>query len=249
MTKVIDERDAVHDELEALLFDGYTGRWSESRYARLLARCPLESDISALIAALVGGAGRAATDFLAHAGGHVPDRERFDYWIVSDVDPVMKQFRRTTSADGARSSAIRPDIFVCRRRKAWEDDELVVAVELKHHAVVNYINCPTGLHADYSNQLVCYPAGCWLKDPSISSDVGYVWLAPQAELSDDAICRKALNGDPARYERWNATPVAYERQMSALKSSWGRASIEGLVEALRPLAPMIADVIGKWVER
>ena len=79
-------------------------------------------------------------------------------------------------------SAIRPDIFVCRRRKAWEDDELVVAVELKHHAVVNYINCPTGLHADYSNShFVCYPAGCWLKDPSISSDVGYVWLAPQAE--------------------------------------------------------------------
>lgn len=241
--------DDVNDEFETLLFDGYTGRWSESRHARFLARSPREPDISALIAALLDGAGRAATDFLAQAGGHIPDRERFDYYIVSDVDPLLKQFLRNTSVDGVRISAIRPDIFVCRACKRTGDDELVIAVELKHHAEVNYINCPTGLHADYSNQLVCYPAGCWLKDPSISSKVSYVWLAPQAELPDEAICRKALNGDPARYERWNATLAAYERQMAALRSSWHRAPIEGLVEALGPSASSIADVIDEWVKR
>lgn len=241
--------DRNDEEFEALLFDGYTGRWSESRRTRLLSRSPNEPDISALIAALLDGTGRAATDFLSLAAQHVPDRENYDYYIVSDVDPQLKQFVRRTDADGAPRAAIRPDIFVCRASRQTQEDELVVAVELKHHAVVNYINCPAGLHTDYSNQLVCYPAGCWLKDPSLSSDIGYVWLAPESELSDEAICRKALNGDPARYERWNATPEAYERQMEALRSSWHRAPIEGLVEALGSSAPTIAEIVREWVER
>ena len=85
--------------------------------------------------------------------------------------------------------------------------------------------------------------------PSASPGVGYAWLAPRSELSDEAICRKALNGDPARYERWSATTEAYERQMEALQSSWHRASIEGLVEELGSSALTITDILRTWTER
>ncbi|MDN5606407.1 MAG: hypothetical protein L0G59_13480 [Kocuria sp.] len=119
-------------------------------------------------------------------------------------------------------------------------------MELKRDAWVNYINCPTGAHPDYSNQLVCYAHGCWLENPADHPELTYVWLAPKEKLSDVAIEARALSPDRDRLDRLNASEPAYERQVEALATRWHRATLEGLVEALRTEAPKIADIIGAW---
>lgn len=238
--------DATNAEFARTLFDEYTQRWSASRRARFDAMNPHEPDISALIAALLLDAGRAATDYLLTAGGDEPDRGMFDYYLISDSDWMLQPFLREERADGTAMSRITPDIFICRVSKETDRTEIVTAVELKLDAAVNYINCPAGRHEGYSNQLVCYPQGCWLKDAEACSGIGYVWLAPRDRLSDEAICKRALTGDPVRHEKLYATQEAYERQMDALERCWARAPLEGLIDAIRPSAPQVAKVIGQW---
>lgn len=236
-------------EIAKSLFDGYTRSWSEPRHAKILQGTPTEPDISAIISALIDDAGRAATDFLCAAGGHRPDRDGYDYYLVRDTDPSLKKHLRRLRVTDGRSTSIRPDIFICRHRKESESSEIVVATELKGGAWVNYIDCPTGAHPEYSNQLVCYPYGCWLKNPADHPDLAYVWLAPKRKLTDVAIEARALSSDPARLARLDATMPAYQRQVDALATQWHRAAVEDLVEALRPSAPSISRLIGEWAVR
>ena len=236
-------------EIAESLFDGYTRTWSESRYAKINSGAPNEPDISAIIAALINEPGRAATDYLCEAGGHRPDRHAYDYYLTNDADDFVRKHLRRRNTTDDRNTRIRPDIFVSRCPAGTESSELVVAIELKGSAWVNYIHCPTGAHPEYSNQLVCYPQGCWLEDPLAHPHLSYVWLAPERKLTDVAIEARALSNDPARLARLNATWPAYQRQVEALATMWHRAALEGLVEKLQPSAPGLARVVGDWANR
>lgn len=238
----------ITEEIAEHLFDGYTRRWSASRVERILSRRPIEPDISALITAYVDEAGIRATNFLAAAGGHSPDREHYDYYLVDAREPLVKGHLRKKRTDGSGRTAIHPDIFVCREPKETDRSEIVLAIELKRDAAVNYINCPTGAHADYSNQLVCYADGCWLAEPGNHPELTYVWLAPRTKLTDAAIEAKGLSSDPDRLARMHATLAAYERQLVALATKWHRTALEGLVEELRTETPNLAGIISSWGE-
>lgn len=137
-------------EIAESLFDGYTRAWSESRHAKIRRGAPSEPDISAIIAALINEPGRAATDFLCEAGGHRPDRDAYDYYLTRDADDFVRKHLRRRNTTDSRSTRIRPDIFVCRCPTGTESSEIVVAIELKGSAWVNYIDCPTGDHPEYS---------------------------------------------------------------------------------------------------
>lgn len=240
------DADLITDEIANHLFDGYTRRWSTTRTEKILSSRPTEPDVSALIAAYINEAGIQATNFLATAGGHTPDREHYDYYLSEAWDPLVKEHVRKTRADGSGRTSIHPDLFVCRESKHTDRTEIVVAIELKRDAAVNYIDCPTGAHPEYSNQLVCYADGCWLTNPEDHPVLTYVWLAPEAKLSDVAIETRALNSDPERLEKLNATPAAYERQVDVLATKWHRATLEALIEALRPESPKLSEVISEW---
>lgn len=234
------------NDINTSCFDGYTKKFSASRHQRILDLRPWEPDISAVIAALIHDAGVAATSFLCLAAGHTPDRSRYDYLIVDASDLPRAALRRRRT-DGGRCQ-IRPDIFVTRTEKGTGIEQIVVAVELKLNAWTNYVDCPAGLHVDYSNQLVCYPEGCWQNlDHPAAADVRYVWLAPRAHMAKAYIESKALRDDPETLERLYATPPAYLRQEVAWSTAWRKATLEDLAASIAPHAPGVAELIRHWM--
>lgn len=238
----------LQNDFRTSCFSGYTARFSASRKQRIFDLLPWEPDISAVIAALIDEAGVAATDFLCSVAGHMPDRLRYDYYIA-DASELPRAALRRRRVDDSGQCGIRPDIFVLRIHKTTGMEQIVVAAELKLDAWVNYIDCPAGIHSDYSNQLVCYPEGCWLNlDHPAAFDVHYVWLAPREHLTDAYIESKALRDHPVRLGQLSATRAAYLRQAHAWSHAWEKAALEDLVTSIAPHAPGIAELIRHWIE-
>lgn len=237
----------LQNDINTSCFCGYTKRFSEGRLQRIRELHPWEPDISAIIAALIHDAEVAATDFLCLVAGHAPDRARYEYYIV-DASELPRAALRRRRTDGSGQCRLRPDVFVLRIEKGTNIEQIVVAVELKLNAWVNYVRCPTGLHADYSNQLVCYPSGCWLNlDHPAAADVRYVWLAPRAHMTRAYIESKALRDDPELLERFSATRPAYLRQDVAWTTAWEKAALEDLVASIAPHTFGIAELIRRWI--
>lgn len=238
---------ALQNDVRTSCFDGYVGAFSASRKQRIFDDRPWEPDVSAIISALIDCAETAATDFLCHAAGHKPDRVRYAYHIVNASELPREALRRHR-ADGSGPCLVRPDFFVLRIEEQTGFKQIVVAVELKNHAWVNYVRCPAGIHRDYSNQLVCYPEGCWLNlDHPSATDVRYVWLAPRAHLTDAYIESKALRDDPEHLARLSGTLSAYFRQGTSWSTAWEKAALEDLIESIAPHVPGIGGLLRRWI--
>ena len=227
------------------LFAPYVASWSAGRVLRLkdgvTAR---EADVTAVLCALQGEAEDALIDYLL-AAAELPAarRESHRYQLIHPNEVIVNRRERSPG----RLTAVTPDIVVQRVAKSPEETaELVVAVEVKLNAAVNYVDCPAGVHLDYSNQLICYVHSCWLSAESPSRDtIQYVWMAPAADLEPGRFPRHALNGTERQYRAWQATPKAYEDQLVA-RDLWHRARLEGAAAALERSVPEVASLIRTW---
>lgn len=236
----------LSDSGGASLFAAYVASWSKGRIERIRgggaeAR---EADITGVLCALQGEAEDALVDYLlSSAELPLAERQSHRYRVIHPSE-VRVNRRRLTNR---RLTAVTPDIVVQRVSKSSEPTtELVVAVEVKLDAAVNYVACPAGIHLGYSNQLVCYAHSCWLSaDSSSRETIRYVWMAPAADLEPDRFPRHALVGTEKQYRAWQATALAYERQLASLKM-WRRASLEGAARALDASAPDVAALIRAW---
>lgn len=234
----------------SVLYQEYVRYWSESRVRHLATGMGLvESDITAMLCALDGPAERALVDHLLQVSGLPPaDRSRYLYQVIEPTE-VRKNRRRLASG---RPSGINPDIVIQRRNHDSNADiELVVAAEVKRGASVNggAHYCPSGVHADYSNQVVCYVHGCWLSEESPSRNtIRYVWIAPAAHLAPGIFPKSALNGTQRQRDRWGATSAAFNRQTAALEL-WRTSSLEALADALEDAAPDVSRLVRHWAFR
>lgn len=234
----IDVNDAT------LFFPGYVQNWSHSMREKLRTGRPLESEVTKMLCALEGPTADAVIDFILAAC----QIEREDGWIY--------QLRAANNLDGIRDdngvlfSRCVPDVFVVRCAKGVAD-ELIVAVEAKRDAPVNYVSCPTGDHPDYSNQVICYVNGCWLPPSSSGRSAEYLWLARDRDIKDGSFPKHGLNGNAERDGAlgWRGADegrIWYASQTNAAEL-WNRASWEELIRVISPHAPGVSNVVSAFL--
>ena len=133
-------------------------------------------------------------------------------------------------------------------------NRLLLLVECKRDAHINgYLGyCPLGPNA-YSNQVICYPHGCWAL-PSSLNGTSFLWVHPQDTIpwSDGLNERQLENlswvdyvgGDPATLRR------AIKTQSTAV-SRWRTDTWEDVVirinDLREPAAQVIATIISTWL--
>lgn len=236
-------RDQIDFSNADLFFQGYLRGWSEDRFYRLRSGRPQEHDITAMMCALQGPAGDAAIEFLlTRAGIPMADHSigRYEFRSGGDLDGV-----RDDPETGKPRARIIPDVFVSFVPNDGPS-RLVVAVEVKKDADVNYIDCPAGVHTSYSNQVICYPHGCWLPPHAATVDIRYVWLARARDITPDLFPRHALTGDPDIDARWQATPEAARWQAESAPL-WRCGALEDFALAVEPHAPLMSRAVLDWL--
>lgn len=229
------------------LHAGCVDSWTTSRSARLSADRVWEQDFTALLSALDGRAEELLVDFFLRAAA-VERREDVRHRLVRFADlgrAVMS------------STGLAPDLFVATRSidgTAWIPR---VAIEVKFGAAVNgrWDYCPTGEHDGYSDQIVCYRAGCWVA-PELREAISYVWLQaggrPRAfgpagiarfglDEQDAARLSAFLETRDAMWERW--TRVTFDDLIEHLVSAGGPAERQAraLAAVLRRTAPSVRE--------
>lgn len=237
--------DSLSDSGARVLFAPHVSSWSARRVQSIRSGVELrETDITAVLCALQDDAEDALIDhLLLVAELPLADRVNYRYHLIRPSE-VRANRRRLLNGYPSRVS---PDIVVTRTATASDSTaELVLAVEVKRDAPVNYIACPAGIHRDYSNQLVCYAHSCWLSADSPSRDtIRYVWMAPATDLKPGVFPRHALNGTAFQYQSWRATREAYERQRDSL-FLWKTTSLEAVACSIEEAAFDVAELIRKW---
>lgn len=223
-----------------MFFQGYLAGWRDGRRRRIATGATNEPDITAVICALQGPAGDAAIDFLLTCAG-IPAEAR---------EPGRHEFRHGGDLDHLRNSPdtgrplteVQPDVFISHV-PIDGPTRLVVAVEVKKDAPVNYVACPAGIHESYSNQVICYPNGCWLPPSPQVKDIRYVWLARERDITSDRFPRHALNDRDMRQE-WLVEAGAWQAESAHL---WHRASLEAFSATIAPHAPAVARLVLRWL--
>lgn len=198
-----------------------------------------------------GSPGNCVIDFVLRAANMPPREPEFTYFLL---DPRWVRLNRRFDERTGRRTRCEPDVVVSRVRDGRERHELVVAVEVKGKAAVNYVRCPADVpeHRGYSNQLICYAASCWLSDDAIGRHtLRYVWLGLRDDIATGAFPPRALTGG-IRDAFWagdaETAEQAWRLQNASLKH-WHQAAIEELADALRDVAPPVGEVLSEWVRR
>lgn len=229
---------------EDIFFQGYVEEWSESRWGRIQEGRVQESDITALLLATNESLEDRIIEFFIYEAGLLLE-SGCSYRLRSSQDPLIKKFRRRDEAGNLVKNV--PDIFVTKESASGDEVTLVVAVELKKNAQVNYINCPTGKHLRYSNQIVCYAEGCCFSD-ELKDIVRYIWLSPKRKKRS----HRGVNGESKMMD-WGFdeqfSHEFFEFQQNVFSSLWRHANLENLCEELDESIEgvILSKIIKDWI--
>jgi hypothetical protein len=233
------------DPLLPHLYGGYTANWSSERWRilRELAegRNPggqAETGVTAALCATGGPVGhKLAGIFLGISGQPAnPNAE-----MIDPSEYAVRQDRRLHYPDaGVRDSATNRPLLL---------------VECKRDAHINgypgYCLCDPDV---YSNQVICYPHGCWTS-PGTLDRTGFLWVHPR----DTRPWRDGINERQLGKPNWieylgsdQAIQHVIETQGTAIKQ-WRTATWEDIVARIHslrePAAEVIATIINTWLAR
>lgn len=234
-------------------FEGYVQRWSDSCWSRWENDKMLEGDISAAMCAFFGDLEEKTIDFFCQKMG-VKKQIRHFYRLraLSNAEPFISDLIGAEVTSG-KSTQRRPDIALTRVTNEDSENELVGAIELKGNAQINYVNCPTGEHPNYSNQVICYANGCWLNPEKVDNDsVKYLWLAPEHKLTVEKLRQVGIPADSALWLRNDGVYGSLEAfywQENAWQYRWRKAAIEDLCDVISAVDTHLvefAEAIRTW---
>lgn len=232
-------------EINEHLWDGMTDSWSDRRWSRITGNRMLEHDASALICSLKGLSQKHAIEFMCKYVGHDMSLSH-KYFISTANNESVHHLLRKRRFDDSGWCSIQPDILICRIDN-FGVVEIVVSIELKKSAQVNYVRCPSGRHPIYSNQIICYADNCWLLDDVDTSNISYVWLCKGSSISIESIEKNALSGIIEKDEKIGGTSQAYEFQSYFLNNVWKRCAFEDFIASFRGNTPLLTDKLNIWI--
>lgn len=239
------EQNTVLKEVGEQLWNEMTDRWSSNRWKRFNSNKMLEHDVSAIICSLMGSSQKHAIEYMCNRVGHEISLSH-KYFISTANDKSVEHLLRKRRFDDSGWCSIQPDILICRI-DSFGNVEIIVSIELKKSAQVNYIKCPSGRHLKYSNQIICYADNCWLLDNVNTSNISYVWLCRESFSSIENIEKSALSGNPAKDEKFGGTFQAYEYQSYFLGYIWKICSFESFIESFEKDSPLIVEKLNRWI--
>ncbi|GAA1739225.1 hypothetical protein HF984_04980 [Rothia terrae] len=241
---------------EDYFFEGYVKGWSVSCWSRWENETMLEGDISAAMCAFFGDLEEVTINFFCQKMG-VKKSARYAYRLreISSAEPFVSGLLGSEVTSG-KSTQRRPDIALTRTNLDSEQDELIGAVELKGNAQINYVNCPTGEHPHYSNQVICYTNGCWLDPEKVDNDaVKYLWLAPEQKLSTEKMRSVGIRADADHWTHNNGVSGSLEAfywQENAWQYKWRKAAVQELCDVIAAVHSGLgefAEAVRKWCSR
>lgn len=186
-------------------------RWHDLVDIRLAggARSWWESDVTTFMGLAMGAFNKAMTEHLCAVVGVTP----------KESTGLLTGSRYAHLTKGKRTGGRSIDIVIADYADADESWKAVAAVEAKFRAMVhggmNY--CSGEHHGAYSNQIICYPAGCTHDDlRAVQKDgnggIPFIWLSDM-KSTDVNGARNAIL--PSEVEKWPHLEEPMQQQQKA----------------------------------
>jgi hypothetical protein len=181
-----------------------------------------ESDVTTFMGLAMGAYNKAMTDRLCSVVGVIP----------SESTGLLSGSRYSRLTKGKRAGGRSIDLVLANFDDTDESWTAVAAVEAKFGAMVhgNQDYCAGQHSGHYSNQIICYPAGCTHADLQADGPNGipFIWLSDMAS-TDVNDARNAIL--PSEVQKWPHLAKPFEWQQAAAKQ-WTTANWSALREAV-----------------
>ena len=181
-----------------------------------------ESDVTTFMGLAMGAYNKAMTDRLCSVVGVIP----------SESTGLLSGSRYSRLTKGKRAGGRSIDLVLANFDDTDESWIAVAAVEAKFGAMVhgNQDYCAGKHRGHYSNQIICYPAGCTHADLRADGPNGipFIWLSDMAS-TDVNDARNAIL--PSEVQKWPHLDKPFEWQQAAAKQ-WTTTTWSALREAV-----------------